>query len=289
MAAEMLDMKPTKRVMEVRETMATLKRVVAAGVVVLSAASASVAQVSQAEADQIHLRQQIATMEIILQQAISHGAENVYAQFRSVLPDRPRLGPSRVGGFTIPKYGPVFTVDVPMIQLPILWEVMVRDAQYRSATMELQRMKNQAAGMAAGPERDRLSQAIFQLEQQLGVGNLRGTEVGRGGPNAPSLVPAGLAGVTEKVVEDPESAYTREVKAALIDAMLLNSQGLTIGSDEWLTIVARDAVGSNPQAPGDSVDSSKWLIRVKGSVIAAFQSKTISKDEARKLVEIEEQ
>jgi hypothetical protein len=272
-------------VTEERETMATLKRFVAAGVMVLGAAGAAGAQVSQAEAAQIHLRQQMATMETVLQQAIRHGADNVYAQFRSIIQDKPRLGPSRVSGFTLPGYGPVFHVDVPMIQMPILFEVMLRDAQFRSAVGSLQQMQDQWSRMPPGRERDQMMEAIIRLRQDLDAGNLRAPEPRGRSP----LVPAGLALPIEKQDQDPESAYTREVKNALIDAMLTNSAGLTIGPDEWLTIVARDAVANDPQNPGASVDSSKFVMRVKGSVLSAFQSKSINKEEARKMVEETEQ
>ena len=75
----------------------------------------------------------------------------------------------------------------------------------------------------------------------------------------------------------------------LIDAMLTPSQ-LTIGADEWLTIVARSGVTNNrDQSPGDAVESSKGIIRVKGSVLAAFRAGTITKEEALKQVEVKQQ
>ena len=276
-------------VTEVRETMATLKRMIATCVMVLGAAGAAMAQVSASEAEQIHLRQQMATMELLLQQAVVHGADMVYAQFKAVFPDRPRFSDRpRVSGFTLPGYGPVFTVDVPEYQVPILWEVFMREAQFRNATMELQRMRSQLSGTSPGPQRDRLAAAISQLEQQLGLR----PEGGRGGPNADSLFPAGLTvpggSDDQKVVDDPMNAYSREVKTALIDAMLTPSQ-LTIGADEWLTIVARNGVASSQQSPGDSVENSKGIIRVKGSVLAAFRAGTISKEEALKQVEVKQQ
>ena len=285
-------MKPTNGVMEVRETMATLKRIFAAGVMVLATAGAAAAQVSASEAEQIHLRQQMATMELLLQQAIVHGADMVYAQFRSAFPDRPRFSERpRVTGFTLPGYGPVFTVDVPEFQVPVLWEVVMREAQYRNATNELQRMRAQLPGMPAGPQRDRLLAGMSQLEQQLGLR----PEGGRGGPNADPLVPAIPAGLPGAVIfdqnaaDDPVSVYSSQVKAALTDAMLTNSQGLTIAADEWLTIVARSGVTGNQQSLGDAVDASKGIIRVKGSVLAAYHAKTISKEEALKQFEVKQQ
>jgi hypothetical protein len=271
--------------MEVRESMATLKKIIAACVMVIGTAGAAASQVTAAEAEQIHLRQQMATMEIQLQQAIVHGADMVYAQFKSVFPDRPRFSDRpRVSGFILPGYGPVFTVDVPEYQVPILWEVFMREAQLRNAAMELQRMKAQFSGTPPGVQRDRLAAAISQLEQQLGLR----PEGGRGGANADLLVPAGITGFEQKAVDDPATAYSREVKAALIDAMLTPSQ-LTIAADEWLTIVARSGMAPNQQSPGDSVENSKGLIRVKGSVLAAFRAGTITKEEALKQVEVKQQ
>lgn len=268
--------------------MATLKRILAVCVMVLGAAGAAAAQVSASEAERIHLRQQMATMELLLQQAVHHGADMVYAQFKAAFPDRPRFSDSpRVTGIMLPDYGPVFTVDVPEFQVPVLWEVVMREAQYRSATNELQRMRAQWNGTPPGPQRDRLAAAMSQLEQQLGLR----PEGGRGGPNADLLFPAGLTvpgGSDDRKMDDPVSVYSREVKTALTDAMLTPSQ-LTIGADEWLTVVARSGVTSSRQSVGDAVDTSKGIIRVKGSVLAAFRAGTITKEEALKQVEVKQQ
>src|SRR5262245_61766621 len=143
-----MNMKSTLCVMEKRETMATLKKLIAAGVMVLGVAGTAGAQISKTEAEQIPVRQQISGMELQLQQAVVHGADLVWAQFRAVFQDRPRLGSQpRVSGFTLPGYGMVFTVDVPMIQLPLLWEVALREQEIRNATMQLQRMRAQFSGM----------------------------------------------------------------------------------------------------------------------------------------------
>ena len=282
-------MKPTNGVMEVRETMATFKRILAAAVMVLGAAGAAAAQVSASEAERIHLRQQMATMELLLQQAVVHGADNVYAQFKAAFPDRPRFSDRpRVTGIMLPEYGPVFTVDVPEFQVPVLWEVVMREAQYRNATRELQSMRAQLSGTPPGPQRDRLVDSIAQLEQQLGLR----TSDSRGGPGAQAVLaglPGAVGSIDQKDVDDPVSAYSREVKQALIDAMLINSQGLTIGPDDWLTVVARSGVTNRDQSPGDALENSKGIIRVKGSVLATFRAGMITKEEAVKQVEVKQQ
>jgi len=280
-----------------RETMDTLKRVVSicATVLVATAGTAS-AQVRASEAEQIRSRQQIATMETILQQAVFSGAQNVITQVRNMVNVNapPRIGTPRASGFRLDGVGLVFYVSVPAFEVPFMWDVMVRDAQYKNAAMNIQRARNAVNGMPPGPERVRLEQQIAQMETELALGNLRPVQPSReAGISAASLVPAGVSGgsnsVDQKVVEDPESAYTREVKAALIDVMLKHSQALGIGPEERLIVVARDGVPNNPQFPADAIDSPTWIMSVKGSVLAAFRAQTISEEEAQKQVEVKEQ
>jgi hypothetical protein len=279
---------------ETRNTMVTLQKAIASGALVLVSCSPAVAQAPSATADQIRLRQQITTMEAVLQQAINIGAQNVAAQVRNIIGDRPRLGaPPRASGFRLDAYGVVFYVQVPDFTLPFLYDVLVREARDKQAAMVLQQWKNQVSGMPPGPQRDREQNAIYRYEQNLREGNYRALDANRGPVTAASLVPAGVEPtrptVDPSVVDDPESAYTREVKDALIDAMLTNSQGLGIGADERLTVVARDSVPNNPQFPADAIDSPAWIMSVKGSVLAAFRAGTLSREEARKQVEVKEQ
>ena len=271
------------------------KRLVGAAVLVLFGLGTAQAQVSAAEAEQIRVRQQMALMESVLARAIVNGAEQVMAEMRRVVSDRPRLGQSRVTGFRLDESNVVFTVQVPEMVLPILWHVAVREQQDLTLWTRVQQLRTQASAMPAGSEQRDLMQQLVALEQQLGLGNFRVAPPSRGQVGPQSLVPTVPEGVTQSqavepsVVDDPESAYTRAVKAALIDAMIINSQGLGLRPDEWLTVVARDAVPGNPQQPGDAIDTSIWLMRVKGSTIAAYQSRTINLEEARKQVAVTEQ
>jgi hypothetical protein len=278
--------------------MDTLKRRIGicATVLVATAGTAS-AQVRASEAAQIRSRQQIATMETVLQQAVFSGAQNVITQVRNILNVNapPRIGTPRASGFRLDGVGVVFYVSVPAFEVPMMWDVMVRDAQYKNALMNIQRARNAVNGMPPGPERARQEQLVAQMETELALGNLRPVQPSReAGISAASLAPVGIAGasvssVDQKVVDDPESAYTREVKAALIDAMLKHSQALGIGPEDKLVVVARDGVPNNPQFPADAIDSPTWIMSVKGSVLAAFRAQTISEEEAVKQVEVKEQ
>ena len=281
-------------VMEARRTMAILNRLIGAAAVVFVSAGAAHAQVTQVQADQIRMRQQIATMETILERAIVTGAENVMAQVRRVISDRPRLGQARASGFRLPDVGVIFNVQVPEMFLPMMYHVVVRERQETDMLMRIQQLQNEATQMPPGEERNQRLQQVVRLQQDLALGNLRPSEPRRGMVGPQSLVPSDPSRTEAKPiadtdVDDPESAYTRHVKAALIDAMLTNSQALGIRPEESLVIVARDAVPNNPQFPGDSIDSSIWVMRVKGSVLAAYQRQSITLEAARKQVEVTEQ
>ena len=65
------------------------------------------------------------------------------------------------------------------------------------------------------------------------------------------------------MLDNPAEGYTREVKAALIDAMIEHSGPLGLGPEEWLTVAARDNVPRDPLIPGDVTDFSTIIFRVK--------------------------
>lgn len=279
--------------MEARRMMATLNRAIAAVAMVAAGLGTAYGQVPATDAEQIRARQQIITMETVLGGAISNGAQNVILEVRRVIPDyNPRIVRARVAGVRLDGYGMVFHVDVPMLPLPFLWDALVLEMQTRNAAMRIQQLRTQASAMPSGPESERLRSQANQLEQELTLGNLRVAQPSRGTVAASSLVAVGVersVPAEPSVMDDPAGAYTRAIKSALIDAMLNNSQALGVKADEWLTIVARDGVPANPQSPGDAIDASVQIMRVKGSTLAAFRAQTLSIEEARKQVEITEQ
>jgi hypothetical protein len=268
---------------------AMLKIFVATTAVVLTAAGPAFAQAPRPGGDdQVRARQQISMMNVILERAVNNGADNVLRQVSSVMPDRPMLsGAPRVDGFRLHGYGVFFHVQVPGLIPPLMWPLrqIVQDTENRAAMAALQRMRTTVETLQ-GREREQLQQTIRDLEATLGArgrGAPRGVTAATlvaGRPDAPAVDPA--------VIDDPQAAYTQEVKEALITAMLENNQGLSLGPDEWLTIAAHDAAPRNPLLPGDTVDLSTWMIRVKGSDLAALRTGTITREEARQRVEVHE-
>jgi type II secretory pathway pseudopilin PulG len=76
-------------------------------------------------------------------------------------------------------------------------------------------------------------------------------------------------------------AYSRFVRAALIDAMLDNSGQLPLKDDEYLTVAASPPLGPVPTL---QLSDGTLILSIKGSDLAAFHQGKISKDEARQRI-----
>ena len=130
-----------------------------AAIVVACAAGTAAAQVAPpSRPDQVNMRQRIATMEAILQQAVTNGADNVLRQVQNVMPDRPMLnGAPRAKGTPLDRYGVFFHVQVPGLILPIMWPLrqMTFDSQNRNALITLQRLQTELSRLQPGEERAR--------------------------------------------------------------------------------------------------------------------------------------
>ena len=249
-----------------------------------------------AQADAIRLKQRLSNMEAVLQRAVSSGAEDVLRQMQSIMSDRPFLdGLPQVRGFRLEGHGVFFYVQVPGLQMPIMWSMRhLMQAPDRNTAVTVQRLTTLAARVG-GAEGDELLRIARQLEAQLATDAPRPAGIGRAVSAAtvvagvqPPVQPAAPA-IDSELLENPHAAYTREVKEALIEAMLEYSQALAIGDNEFLTVAARDAQPSNPLMVGDPIDFTTWIVRVRGSDLAALAARTITMDEARARVEIREE
>lgn len=252
-----------------------------AGTVFVTLVSA-VGFAQQGELDQVKARQRISMMEGVLERAVSNGADSVVRQMKAVMGDAWMLtGVPEVRGFRLDGYGVFFDVEVPALRPPVTWPLryMLRD------TRDNQQVVNELKAMMLESEprqRERLAQVVRQLEQQSQVPSaLRSS--GRIGA---ATVQGGQ--IDAAALDDPEEHYTREVKAALVDAMIENSGPIAIGADEWLTVAARDNVPRDPLIPTDAADTRTIIFRIRGSDLAAFRAGKIMLEEARKKVETRE-
>lgn len=277
-----------------------VKRLAAGVAMAMTAAAVVSAQgqrLSLVEQEQVRARQKVSMMEAVLERAVSNGADNMLRQVRDVMPDLPMLTDTpHVRGFRLDGFGVFFDVDVPALRIPLSWTLryMVDDNGIAAGTA-LTTLRVALEQHVNDPrERASLEQAIRRLELQVGpaqprsvAGRAAGTQT-VSAQNVQASGPPPISAADPGVIEDPNEAYTREVKAALIEAMLENSGGISVGPEEWLAVAARDNIRPDRLVPTDATDTHTIMFRVKGSDLAAFHEKRISVEEARKKVEVRE-
>jgi hypothetical protein len=261
-------------------------RITTLGIAVALAGTAVSAQ--QADDAQVKARQRIAMMEGTLESAVKIGADNLLRQVKAVVPDPPMLtGFPEVHGFRLDGYGIFFDVGVPMLRLPVTWPLRY---MINSDTRDLEILATELKQLVAQMDvryQPQLAQVARRLEsraQAQAPVALRGP----GGAVAATQVQVAPSNVDSRVLENPAEGYTREVKAALIDAMIEHSGPLNLGPEEWLTVAARDNVPRDPLIPGDATDFSTIIFRMKGSDLAAFRAGKVTLEEARQKVEVRE-
>jgi hypothetical protein len=256
-------------------------------VVLLAMTPAYAQQQSGGDADPIKARQRISMMEGALERAVSNGAQNMLREVRAIMPDPWMLtGAPEARGFRLDGYGVFFDVEVPALRPPVTWplRMLYRDSNQRVAD-ELRammvdldpRQREQFSQLVKRLELQ--SRSVAELQAQAGIAQPAG-QTTTGAPDAPHQ--------PEPVVDDPEARYTQEVKAALVDAMIEYSSPLSIGTEEWLTVAARDNLPRDPLVPSDTSDFSTVTFRVKGSDLSAYRAGRITLDEVRKKVEVRE-
>jgi len=87
-----------------------------------------------------------------------------------------------------------------------------------------------------------------------------------------------------KSVMDTGEKYRNEVKLQLTDAMLDFSKNLELKPDEWLSVAAQGSDGA--LTPGEILQLTTVVLRVKGSDLADYFSGRLTKEEARSKVEL---
>ena len=84
----------------------------------------------------------------------------------------------------------------------------------------------------------------------------------------------------------PQEIYLTEISNALADAIVDHSASIAVGSDEWLTVAARESVDRR-FVPAEPTDAPMTIIlRVKGADLTALRDRKLTRDDVRKRVEI---
>jgi hypothetical protein len=265
------------------------------------ASGGAYAQAPDNEADQVKARQKISMMESVLESAVANGADSLMRAVRAVMPPDALMltGAPSARGFHLEGYGLFFDVQVPAFRRTMAWTLrQMVDDNGLGAAAAVGQLKAYIATVQDPRQRANLDRALRRLELQVGpTGPISpvqkdasarplGTTV-----SAQSAVPAAkppIAQIDPAVLEDPNGAYTREVSAAIIDAMIENSGPLPVADNEWLTVAARDDIRPDRLMPGDTSNISSIVFRIKGSDLAAYHMGRVTLEEARSHVEVKQ-
>jgi hypothetical protein len=250
-------------------------------------------------ADQREQRYQIGVMEGILEEAVEHGARVTRDRLQAVLPPADMLlrEPARARGFRLEGYGVFFDVVVPTLDGTLPWSLRLLDQNGLGLSSALEELR---AFVEKSSNSD-LAQALKRIELQVGA-LLPTPPAAAPAPGSPTLrasssqVRSGSAASTpgsrpvdqppaDPILNDPEGAYREEIVSALMDAMLEHSRGLGLAPEDWLTVAAKRDEDRPRLSPIDT-DARTVQIRVRGADLSAFLAGQLSRDEARKRMEV---
>jgi hypothetical protein len=271
---------------------AVLTGTLAAGASAQVPQSPAVPAAAQEQA-QSQARYKVFVMEGVLERAAQNGAAVFTRQVRAVSPEAMFLsGAAQVRGFRLEGYGIFFDVEIPALRPTAAWTLR---AIVDDNGASLAQLKAYVRKVQDPADRAELERAIRNLELQV-PGSRVAAPPADANSVAAQTIATGQAPVATRpavtaeplLLADPAAVFTREVKAALIDAMIENSGPLSIAPEEWLTIAARDSEAGNRLVPGDAYDLTTTVLRVKGSDLAGYRAGKLTLEETRQRVEVKE-
>lgn len=243
---------------------------------------------------------QIFVMEAVLQRAVDHGAELLSRRIHNVAPNMIVLaGMSRARGFRLPGYGVFFDVEVPALRRSIAWSFQMLDRPDPTLTDALAQLREHVQSVGDSAMRQSLEEALKEIEAQ--VGPVPGTAAGGAGASpvtaattsaatAASAAPAAPSAADAErtaLLQDPEGAYRKAVQEALVNAMLDYGGPLSLDPGQWLVVAARDDEDGTLM-PGEPPESHALTLRIRGRDLQAFHEGQISRAEAIKRIEVDQ-
>ncbi len=276
--------------------------------VVLSAMAVAVPAAAQEVAtakpvNMSDMRHHIYVMEGALARAVDYGAKNLNREILAVMPGVFILaGEAQARGVYLDGYGVYFDVQVPMMRQSMMWSLRTMiDQDNAAAERAINDMRKVGPSITDPAARAVFERSLKQLESQAAppnayarTGSPANPAVAAGMvlPDGPGGVGAGAAaGVApppnKAWAQDPNRAYTEAVTKALVDAIIDYSTPMTLGPDQWLTVAARDNEGRDTLAPHDPLEEVVTMIyRIKGADLVDYRAGRITRDEARKRVQV---
>jgi hypothetical protein len=241
-----------------------------------------------ANAAQIQARHEISALEGVLENAVNYGAQMLTQHVQtSNIPDMVMLtGMSRARGFRLDGYGVLFDVEFPSIRRSVMWSMRALQRPDRQLLDAMREMRKNMQGPADAGARQAIDRDIKDIEAQI--------KASEQGPMTAASTNPSAAGSTvmPNSTADPKSdlkgLYFTEITNALIDAILDHGGPVGVGADEWLTVAARESAdrGFMPSDPNDT--AMTFILRIKGADLQALRERRLTKDEARKKVELKQ-
>jgi hypothetical protein len=250
------------------------------------------------DSEQVRARQKIFMMEGVLERAVQLGVENLRRRIRAVMPDDALLQGSapQVRGFRLDGYGVFFDVEVPSLRRSLAWSLRTMNENAAGLARDLAAMRAYVQAIADPRARAEFDRILQRVQRQTVPTAVPERASAQPGPSPAQSVPVSTATSTQEpsqapqldpTLTDPSQAYTQEVKASLIDAMIENSGALVIGGSEWLTVAARDNAPGDPFMPGGQ-DTTTLVIRIKGDDLNAFRAGRLTLEQVRDRVQVGE-
>jgi hypothetical protein len=247
--------------------------------------------------DEVRARQRIFMMEGVLERAVQLGVDNLRRRARSVMPDDALLqgGVAQARGFPLEGYGVFFDIEVPTLRRSLAWSMRTMHDTGLALARDLAQIRSLMQSIADPRVQAEFDRTLRRIQQQIGptpaVDAGQASAQGVSAIAAPTMTdqpaaaPPPASDVDQLLMNDPNEAYTQEVRAALIDAMIENSGQLALADHEWLTVAARDNSASRPFMSGDP-DAVTLLLRVNGSDLSAFRAGRLTLEQMRARVQV---
>jgi hypothetical protein len=236
--------------------------------------------VATASPQQIQARHDIVALEGVLENAVGYGAQMLSQHVQSsVTPESVLLtGQARVRGFRLDGYGVVFDVEFPSIRRSVAWTMKTLERPDPELLAAMKELRKNTRGLGDPQSRQELDRAIKALEDQINAYDARAKRVSTAGASL-------TASEAPVAIEDPRLFYAAEMTNALINAVLDHGPAAGVGADEWLTVAARESLDFRfiPDDPATTL-----VLRVKGSDLAALREKRLSREDARKRIEVKQ-
>ena len=256
-------------------------------------------QAPPADTEQIKARQRIFMMEGVLERAVQLGVDNLRRKVRTLMPDDALLqgGVPAVRGFRLEDYGVFFDVEVPALRQSLAWTLRTMNDNAASLARQIASMRAFMPAIEDPRARAEFERMLVRIQQQMAPAAQAAAErsaapglstVSSQSAGAPAPVPVAppVAPVDPLLVNDPGQAYTQEVQAALINAMIENSGALALGNNEWLTVAARDNAAAGPFAAADQGGAMTIVLRLKGSDVNDFRAGKLTLEQVRARVQV---